>query len=84
MSVTDASHAAELQVSTVGKASGHKSQAGRFLLLGDRMPTVDEPSKIHVLEWSSHTIKRVCRSTLQAEVLRAVWTEVNLASTPEK
>lgn len=72
LSVTDASHAAELGVSTVGKASGHKSQAGRFLLLGDRMPTVDEPAKIHVLEWSSHTIKRVCRSTLQAEVLSSM------------
>ena len=72
LSVTDASHAAELHVSQVGKPDGHKSQAGRFLFLADKMPTLEEAANVHVLEWSSHTIKRVCRSTLQAEVLSSM------------
>ena len=72
LSVTDASHAAEVHVSHVGKPDGHKSQAGRFLFLADKMPTLEEAANVHVLEWSSHTIKRVCRSTLQAEVLSSM------------
>lgn len=63
LSVTDASHAAETGYTEDGKMTGHKSQAGRFLLLA--------ACDFHVLEWSSHTLKRVCRSTLQAEVLSA-------------
>ena len=61
ISVTDASHAAEVHVSEKGKTNGHRSQAGRFLLLADGMPGADRPANIHVLDWSSHTIKRVCR-----------------------
>ena len=72
ISVTDASHAAEVRISDKGKATGHRLQAGRFLLFGDGMPTVEKPANIHVLDWSSHTIKRVCRSTLQIEVPSSV------------
>ena len=72
LSVTDASHAAEIHMSEKGRASGHKSQAGRFLLLASGMPKVGEPARVHILDWSSHTIKRVCRSTLQAEVLSSM------------
>ena len=71
LSVTDASHAAETGYTEDGKMMGHKSQAGRFLLLANGMPTPEAACDFHVLEWSSHTLKRVCRSTLQAEVLSA-------------
>ena len=71
LSVTDASHAAETGYTEDGKMTGHKSQAGRFLLLASGMPSTEAACDFHVLEWSSHTLKRVCRSTLQAEVLSA-------------
>ena len=72
LSVTDASHAAELHYSGDGKPKGYGSQAGRFLLLADRMPNKGMVSNFHVLEWQSNTLKRVCRSTLQAEVLSSM------------
>ena len=72
LSITDASHAAEIKYSEKGRASGHRSQAGRFLLLADKMPQIGETANVHILDWSSHTIKRVCRSTLQAEVLSSM------------
>lgn len=71
LSVTDASHAAETGYTEDGKMTGHKSQAGRFLLLASGMPSTEAACDFHVLQWSSHTLKRVCRSTLQAEVLSA-------------
>ena len=55
-----------------GGECGHRSQGGRFLLLGDRMPAIGAHTSCHILEWQSHTIKRVCRSTLQAEVLSSM------------
>ena len=55
-----------------GGECGHRSQGGRFLLLGDRMPAVGAHASCHIFEWQSHTIKRVCRSTLQAEVLSSM------------
>lgn len=63
LSVTDASHAAELIVDENGNKQGHKSQGGRFLLLADHMPQLDHET------WCQ---KRVCRSTLQAEVLSSM------------
>ena len=50
ISVTDASHAAEVHIPGKGKPTGHRSQAGRFLLLADGMPTVEKPANIHVLD----------------------------------
>ena len=72
LSVTDASHAAEVSVTEEGKTQGHRSQSGRFLLLAGAAPTVSQPAWCHVLEWQSQTLKRVCRSTLQAEVLSSM------------
>ena len=72
LSVTDASHAAEVNVTEDGKTQGHRSQSGRFLLLAGAAPTVSQPAWCHVLEWQSQTLKRVCRSTLQAEVLSSM------------
>ena len=45
------------------------SQGGRILLLADRVPGESDVAHVHILEWHSQTLKRVCRSTLQAEVL---------------
>ena len=72
LSVTDASHAAEVHVSEIGRPMGHRSQAGRFLLLADRMPDEKERCHVHVLEWCSRALRRVCRSTLQAETLSSM------------
>ena len=72
LSVTDASHGAETSTMEDGTERGHRSQGGRFLLLGNKMPKVKEPAACHVLEWQSHSLKRVCRSTLQAEVLSSM------------
>ena len=72
LSVTDASHAAEVSYNEEGREQGHKSQGGRFLLLAEKVPTVGNPTNCHILEWQSQTLKRVCRSTLQAEVLSSM------------
>eukprot|EP00435_Cladocopium_sp_Y103_P020692 s2585_g5.t1 len=72
LSITDASFGAEEHTAENGRKSGHRSQAGRFLLLADRMPTLSTPANVHILEWQSHTIRRVCRSTLHAEVMSSI------------
>ena len=72
LSITDASHAAEIHVTEKGQETGHRSQAGRILVLANHMADLDNPSNVHILDWSSHTIRRVCRSTLQAEVLSSM------------
>ena len=43
-----------------------------MLLLADKMPNLGEEAKCHLLEWQSASLKRVCRSTLQAEVLSSM------------
>jgi hypothetical protein len=68
--VSDASHAGEEEIFANGiKREPYRSQAGSFVLLanesmvkGDR-----EVHSFHLLEWGSRLIRRVCRSTLQAE-----------------
>ena len=72
LSVTDASHAAETSYEEDGGKKGYRSQGGRVLLLADRMPDLNEGTNCHILEWQSASIKRVCRSTLQAEVLSSM------------
>ena len=72
LSITDASHAGEAEISEDGRKQGHRSQGGRILLLADRMPDESDVAHVHILEWHSQTLKRVCRSTLQAEVLSSM------------
>ena len=72
LSVTDASHAAETEYVENGNKKGYRSQGGRMLLLADKMPNLGEEAKCHLLEWQSASLKRVCRSTLQAEVLSSM------------
>eukprot|EP00435_Cladocopium_sp_Y103_P030202 s3523_g7.t1 len=67
--INDASHAASLDATDGGHTVGHRSQSGRMLALASRDFIQKGYGKIHLLQWSSTVIKRVCRSTLQAETL---------------
>ncbi|CAE7561028.1 RE2 [Symbiodinium necroappetens] len=66
-SITDASHAADFDVSTTGTPMGSRSQSGRILALGSRKILETGKGTIHIIEYHSCVLKRVCRSTLQAE-----------------
>ncbi|CAE7536321.1 RE2 [Symbiodinium microadriaticum] len=66
-SITDASHAADYDVSTNGTPLGSRSQSGRILALGSRKILETGKGTIHIIEYHSCVLKRVCRSTLQAE-----------------
>ena len=50
-----------------------------MLCLADRLPTVEAPAKVHLLKWSSTTLKRVCRSTLQA----GTWSSIQGSESPQ-
>eukprot|EP00435_Cladocopium_sp_Y103_P049738 s980_g15.t1 len=67
--ITDVSHGVEVEINAEGNKQGHRSQGGRILLLADRVPDDSGETNIHILEWHSQTLKRVCCPTLQAEVL---------------
>jgi hypothetical protein len=69
VALQDASHAADFDVSSSGQKLGHRSQSGRLLCLA--APDFREKQQGHLLllEWHSTILKRVCRSTLQAETL---------------
>ena len=69
VSVNDASHAASYEGLPNGAVAGHRSQSGRILLLASEEFVISSKGKVYPLEWHSNTIKRVCRSTLQAEAL---------------
>ena len=69
VSVNDASHAASYEQVHVGQIAGHRSQSGRLLVLAPANFVDKGRGYVHLLSWSSNTIKRVCRSTLQAETL---------------
>ena len=69
LSVNDASHAASFEGLISGEVAGHRSQSGRLLLLAPTDFEQTGQGKVYPLEWHSNTIKRVCRSTLQAETL---------------
>ena len=45
------------------------SQSGRLLMLGDPILLQKKDAGVHIIQWTSTTIKRVCRSTMQAETL---------------
>ncbi len=64
-----ASHANDFDVSGSGKKVGFRSQSGRLLCLAGPDFTKDHFGPLLLVEWHSTVIKRVCRSTLQAETL---------------
>eukprot|EP00439_Symbiodinium_sp_Y106_P075641 s1781_g15.t1 len=66
-SITDASHAADFDVAANGTPLGSRSQSGRVLTLGSRSLMETGKGRLHVIEYHSTVLKRVCRSTLQAE-----------------
>ena len=69
LSINDASHAASYDATREGHVVGHRSQSGRLLALTSMKFLETGEGKVHLLQWSSTVIKRVCRSTLQAETL---------------
>ena len=45
----------------------HRSQGGKILALGDQQLADVQPGMLHVLSFGSTVVRRVCRSTVQAE-----------------
>ena len=64
--VSDASWSNESQV-VKGKLEPYRSQRARMTLLVDKAFINGDETKFYPIGWSSTTIKRVCRSTMQAE-----------------
>lgn len=52
LSVTDASHAAEVHVSEIGRPMGHRSQAGRFLMVAEDMSDENLRSDAMCMCWN--------------------------------
>ena len=69
LSITDASHANDHDVSQSGEVLGCRSQSGRILALCGPDFMQNNGGRIALIEWRSSVIRRVCRSTLQAESL---------------
>ena len=69
LSITDASHAADFDVSQSGERLGLRSQSGRILALCGPDFIDKNEGHIYMLSWKSTVLRRVCRSTLQAESL---------------
>ena len=65
-SIADASHSNEIEV--VGDRVEHyRSQSGRFTVLATPSLRDRDVFKYHIIGWSSTLVRRVCRSTMQAE-----------------
>ena len=69
VAIQDASHAADFDVSLSGEKLGHRSQSGRLLCVADKSFEQSRTGHLLIVEWHSTVIKRVCRSTMQAETL---------------
>ena len=69
VAIQDASHAADYDLSGSGQKLGHRSQSGRLLCLASKDFKQNREGVLMLLEWHSTVLKRVCRSTLQAETL---------------
>ena len=67
LSINNASHAASYDATNEGHIVGHRSQWGRLLALSSKKFPETGEGKVQLLQLSSTVIKRVCRSTLQAE-----------------
>ena len=69
VAIQDASHAADYDTSGSGAKLGHRSQSGRLLCIADEEFKNSGKGHMYLIEWHSTVLKRVCRSTLQAETL---------------
>ena len=67
--IQDASFAADDDLSGSGKRLGGRSQSGRLVCLADKSFMERRTGHLLPINWHSTTLKRVCRSTLQAETL---------------
>ncbi|CAK8996233.1 Retrovirus-related Pol polyprotein from transposon RE2 (Retro element 2) (AtRE2) [Includes: Protease RE2 [Durusdinium trenchii] len=67
LSINDASHAASVEAIGEGIVAGHRSESGRILAMANPSFATTGTGPVYLLEWHSNTIRRVCRSTLQAE-----------------
>lgn len=67
--IQDASFGNDAEVSKSGNKLGLRSQSGRLLCLADRSFKETQRGVLLPIEWHSTTIKRVCKSTLQAETM---------------
>ena len=56
-------------VSTSGLKMGHRNQGGRVLCLAPKSFDEDLKGTPYPIEWHSTVIRRVCKSTMQAETL---------------
>lgn len=70
-SITDASWANETKVQG-DQVFPRRSQMGRFTVLAGPDIWNGEKSNFHVIGWKSNMIKRLCRSTMQAETQASV------------
>ena len=67
--IQDASFSNDSAVQSSGKKLGNRSQSGRLLCLADNNFREEQKGNLLLLDWHSTTLKRVCRSTMQAETL---------------
>ena len=65
--IQDASFANDYEANVNGDKGGYRSQSGRLMCLGPPTFKDTKSGNLLLLDWHSTTIKRVCRSTLQAE-----------------
>ena len=70
-SITDASFANEDEI-VKGQTETGRSQQGHVIVLGPPNVANAEKANVHCISWSSTVIKRVCRSTLQAETFAMI------------
>ncbi|CAE7415150.1 RE1 [Symbiodinium microadriaticum] len=69
LAVQDASYAADYDTSLSGDRMGYRSQSGRVLLLASEDFDKSMKGVAYPISWHSTVIRRVCKSTLQAETL---------------
>ncbi|CAE7832525.1 GIP [Symbiodinium sp. CCMP2592] len=68
--ITDASHANESEemiINEMTSVEGHRSQGARMVFLTDGALWKGNKGSIHPILWTSNLVRRVCRSTIQAE-----------------
>ncbi|CAE7211787.1 RE1 [Symbiodinium sp. CCMP2592] len=68
--ITDASHANESEemiINEMTSVEGHRSQGARMVFLTDGALWKGNRGSIHPILWASNLVRRVCRSTIQAE-----------------
>ena len=57
----------EMIVNEMTSLEGHRSQGARMVFLVDGALWKEDKGSIHPILWASNLVRRVCRSTIQAE-----------------